>query len=170
MQPSKKSLRKTIAVAPKKLLDYEVRFAELHARALAAGFSPKELSELAAVKRFHRNGTYKVLSAQFLTRVTNSVRATIRFRRCMKLLAGILIFSTVLQFWRLDLCRQSGWVSLFIDKRRLNSEPCVFEMPAKVQSSMMPPFDCNVCKSLRKVSRRSALSPLDFDEMQVLTL
>lgn len=164
MQPSKKSLKKTIPVAPKKLLDYEVRFAELHARALASGFSSKELCELAALKRLHRVGTYKLLPVQFHAKVTNFLRTASRFRRFIKLLAGLLIFATILQFWRLDLYRQSGWVSLFIDKRKLNSELCVFEMPDKIPSITMPPVDCNRCKSLRKVARRSALSQLDFDE------
>ncbi|KAH7981296.1 hypothetical protein HPB49_022991 [Dermacentor silvarum] len=154
MQLQKKTLLKR--APPKKLLDYEARFTELHSKALALGLSPKELYELPSVKRLQRLGISPWLLARLLGQLAGFIRSAKPSYRCVRLLFALIVVGVVFQFWCYSLHSQKGWVSLFVERHKLESEPCVVDMPAKIQNGMMPPVDCDICKNLKKVSRRYA--------------
>ncbi|KAK8783254.1 hypothetical protein V5799_015406 [Amblyomma americanum] len=163
MQLQKKSLKKTTSATPKKLPDYEERFAELYDKALALGLSPKELCALTGVKRLQSVGTTTCRLARFFGRLVSLVRHARPFCRYMKFLTALLLLAVIFQCCYFGLHSQKGWVSLFVEREKLETEPCVVDMPARVQNGMMPPLDCKVCQDLRRVSRRSSLSHLDFE-------
>ncbi|KAL3186543.1 hypothetical protein MRX96_027357 [Rhipicephalus microplus] len=144
------------------MLDYETRFAELHSKALALGLSRKELFELPSVKILQRVGSSPSLT-QLLSQVGGFIRTVKPSRRCVRFLLALLVVVVTVQFWYYSLHTQKGWVSLFVERNKLESEPCIVDMPPKIQNAMMPPVDCTICKNLKKVSRRSSLSRYDFE-------
>ncbi|XP_075734164.1 uncharacterized protein LOC119176900 [Rhipicephalus microplus] len=159
MHHHKKALKRASA---KKMLDYETRFAELHSKALALGLSRKELFELPSVKILQRVGSSPSLT-QLLSQVGGFIRTVKPSRRCVRFLLALLVVVVTVQFWYYSLHTQKGWVSLFVERNKLESEPCIVDMPPKIQNAMMPPVDCTICKNLKKVSRRSSLSRYDFE-------
>ncbi|KAH6947805.1 hypothetical protein HPB50_021445 [Hyalomma asiaticum] len=163
MQPPKKISKKASA---KKLLDYEARFAELHSKALALGLSPKELYELPSVKSLQRVGTSHSLP-RLLSHLAGFIRTAKPPRRCVRFLFAFLVIVVVFQSWYHSLHTQKGWVSLLVERNKLESEQCIVDMPAKMQNALMPPVDCDICKDLKKVPRKSSLSRYDFETKQV---
>ncbi|CAN7991987.1 unnamed protein product [Ixodes hexagonus] len=164
MQPTRKNPKKQSAPAPKKH-DYESKFAELHGRVVASGITAQQLCRLTSVKKLrglHDKNASLVSGEPFLSGLLRKLVVP-SVRRYLKLICALVVLVGLFRFWYLGLHRPDGWVTLFVGKSKPELEPCVVAMPARVQSSLMPPVDCAMCRGLKSIERKTSLSQWDFE-------
>ncbi|KAG0414469.1 hypothetical protein HPB47_008413 [Ixodes persulcatus] len=164
MQSTRKNSKKQPSPAVRKH-DYESKFAELHGRVVASGITAQQLSLLTSVKRLRglRSKNASLASGGHLCDLLQKFPVPSSVRRYLKLLWAMVVLVGLFRLWYIGMHRQDGWVTLLVGNSKPELEPCVVAMPARVQSALMPPVDCAMCRGLKSIERKTSLSQWDFE-------
>lgn len=126
--------------------DPEDLFLEIFIKCEKLGVSPKEYSTLSAVKKLRSKNSHR--------------REKILF--CF-LASFILICALIIGIGSQPLTLFFARIWFHLKGYDIETEMCVFDMPAEVQNMFMPPFDCSVCRNLTNIERVTNISPEEFE-------
>lgn len=162
---NKRSFKRPHPTPEQKVTDHQTRFKSLFERAIASGISAEKIVLLDSVKKIQNLGrTYNADSTlSWLVIIRGVVRKHLASCVWLRIILGVMAILGSFLFCYLGLYSRDGWVALVAENAKLEQEPCLVEVPVKLQSALMPPVDCAMCRGLKAVERKVALSQRDFE-------